>query len=203
MRFAFFAKVFSRRTDKQYNGGSMIKALENVKLPIEIKFLTLGELMSLMGFQAVITNATYLQKFDGSETIFFNKDLVNTDIKGPVYLRLLFHEFAHATGHAKRLARMGVVPGPMRSIHRVVVIEELIAERAAQLALTHFGVDVESTRNETTAYIETHLNALLDSGGELTKIEAYRVERDAKAALDFMLKNWFNEVDAMRKMEAA
>ncbi len=67
------------------------------------------------------------------------------------YYSTLFHELAHSTGAAHRLARKGVVD-PSRFASHTYSFEELVAECCSAFLATHAGI-APATLENSTAYI--------------------------------------------------
>ncbi len=76
------------------------------------------------------------------------------------YYGCLFHEMAHATGHAKRLGRKGVTETSYFGSHEYSK-EELIAECCSAFVSGHAGI-VNSTIENSASYIAGWLKALKD-----------------------------------------
>lgn len=74
------------------------------------------------------------------------------------YYSTLFHEIAHSTGHESRLARQGIVK-PNKKGSPEYAREELVAELSASFICAEAGI-VKETEENTTAYIQSWLNAL-------------------------------------------
>ena len=73
------------------------------------------------------------------------------------YYNTLFHELAHATGHANRLARKGVTETSYFGSHEYSK-EELVAEMGAAFLCGHAGID--TTIENSAAYLQGWLKAL-------------------------------------------
>jgi hypothetical protein len=179
------------------------------KLPFPVMVLHPIEFMMRMGPNALYVEACYSQMvhhvsgqyFEG---ILFNSAHSQGGIDSPWFQHVLFHELAHATGNHERLARIATDLRMQKhiEIQRFRIIEELIAERTAQKAMEYFGIYTDEIAMKSRAYINHYLNELDGRDDSLTEIEAYRVERDATRALDFILRTWCNESNAAQKAAA-
>lgn len=74
------------------------------------------------------------------------------------YYSTLFHELAHSTGHADRLARKGVVDASRFQSHGYA-FEELVAEIANAFLCSHAGI-APATLDNSAAYIATWAKVL-------------------------------------------
>ena len=95
------------------------------------------------------------------------------------YYNTLFHELAHATGHANRLARKGVTETSYFGSHEYSK-EELVAEMGAAFLCGHAGI--ENTIENSAAYIQGWLKALKNDRTLLVHAAAA-----AQKASDFIL----------------
>ncbi len=95
------------------------------------------------------------------------------------YYSTLFHELAHATGHSSRLNRQEVTRATFFGSEEYSR-EELVAEFAAAFLCNHAGID--STRDQSAAYVGSWLRALRDDG----RMAVWAAGRAQKAA-DFIL----------------
>jgi len=169
------------------------ESLKLIPIPIMIKHPL--ELIMMHGPHAMFTEATYFQALqrDGRyiEAIIFNI-MYFSGIDSVKFWRVLFHELAHATGQHSRLSRASVNLA-MRETRseRQCCIEELIAERTSQKAMTHFGLFHDDTTASSKEYISTYIEKMDAMGMPLTEIESYQIERDSDRALAYMLQNWF------------
>lgn len=75
------------------------------------------------------------------------------------YYSTLFHELTHSTGHAKRLAREGIV-GICFHGDMTYAKEELVAELGAAFMCNNLGIDSAKAFNNSAAYIQSWLRAL-------------------------------------------
>jgi hypothetical protein len=154
--------------------------------------------VALMGSMAV-----YIQNIcpligEVRESIVFNALFFdNVSIENPMFLRVLFHELAHSTGHESRLNRYGVQLGPKPEPDKA--LEELVAERTSQKAMVHFGIYDELTFRGSVDYISQYLPLFAKNGTKLSGTESDLVESESDKALDYMLRNWFNEINPKRK----
>jgi antirestriction protein ArdC len=76
----------------------------------------------------------------------------------PEFYSTLFHEMAHATGHAKRLGRKSIMENGVFG-NEVYSKEELLAELCASMLCAESGIE-QSTINNSAAYIRGWLRAL-------------------------------------------
>ncbi|MDD2229647.1 MAG: zincin-like metallopeptidase domain-containing protein [Candidatus Cloacimonetes bacterium] len=74
------------------------------------------------------------------------------------YYNTLFHELSHATGHANRLGRKGVIETSYFGSHEYSK-EELVAEMGAAFLCGHAGIE-NTTLENSAAYIQGWLKAL-------------------------------------------
>jgi antirestriction protein ArdC len=75
------------------------------------------------------------------------------------YYATLFHELTHATGHASRLARPGIVD-PSRFGSDSYSREELVAEMGAAFLCGHCGIDTAPLVESHAAYVASWLGRL-------------------------------------------
>ncbi len=81
-----------------------------------------------------------------------------TSLGAEAYYATLFHELTHASGHAKRLARMGVTE-PTRFASYEYSREELIAEMGVAFLCGHCGI-ATATLDNSAAYLASWLQVL-------------------------------------------
>lgn len=115
------------------------------------------------------------------------------------YYSTLFHEFVHATGAAKRLARKGVVDVKSFSSHEYSY-EELIAECGAAFLCAHAGI-APKTLDNSASYIAHWASALKNDPKWIVQAASA-----AAKASDFILgKHWkeAEDTDEERSAEAA
>lgn len=115
------------------------------------------------------------------------------------YYSTLFHEFVHATGAAKRLARKGVVDVKGFSSHEYSY-EELIAECGSAFLCAHAGI-APKTIDNSAAYIAHWSSALKNDPKWIVQAASA-----AAKASDFILgKQWKDaeETEDERSAEAA
>lgn len=75
------------------------------------------------------------------------------------YYSTLYHELAHATGHAKRLGREGITGKITFGSHNYSK-EELVAEMAAAYLCGAAGIDNAATLDNSAAYLASWIKAL-------------------------------------------
>ena len=83
------------------------------------------------------------------------------------YFADLFHEAAHSTGHASRLARPGIVEST-GTRPKAYAAEEMVAELAAALLCAHTGI-APKTEEMSAAYINTWLQNVKEDKGFFLK----------------------------------
>ena len=83
------------------------------------------------------------------------------------YFGTLFHEMAHSTGHASRLARPGIVNAGTGG-RKAYAAEEMVAELAAALVCAHAGI-APQTEEMSAAYIGGWLDAVQEDKGFFLK----------------------------------
>jgi antirestriction protein ArdC len=76
----------------------------------------------------------------------------------PEFYSTLFHEMAHATGHARRLGRKSIIENG-RFGNEEYSKEELLAELCASMLCAESGIE-QSTINNSAAYIQGWLRVL-------------------------------------------
>ena len=96
------------------------------------------------------------------------------------YYATLFHELAHATGHARRLARPAVMDSVAFGSHAYSK-EELVAEMGAAFLCGHTGIEATTLEN-AAAYIDSWLRVL--RGDSRMIVQAATL---AQKAADFIL----------------
>lgn len=79
------------------------------------------------------------------------------------YFATLFHEMAHSTGHASRLARPGIMDCG-KGGKKAYAAEEMVAELAAALVCAHTGI-APKTEEMTAAYIGSWLETVKEDKG--------------------------------------
>jgi len=82
----------------------------------------------------------------------------HTFLSSEEYYSTLFHELAHSTGHANRLARKSILEPSYFGSHEYSK-EELVAEMGAAFLCGHAGIE-NITINNSAAYIQGWLKAL-------------------------------------------
>jgi antirestriction protein ArdC len=96
------------------------------------------------------------------------------------YYATLFHELAHATGHARRLARPAVMDTASFGSHAYSK-EELIAEMGAAFLCGHAGIEA-ATLESAASYIDGWLRVLRGDGRLVVQAATH-----AQRAADFIL----------------
>jgi antirestriction protein ArdC len=85
-------------------------------------------------------------------------DINEFDDRG-FYYGALFHELAHSTGHASRLAREGVAEHNGFG-SETYSKEELVAELSAAMCMSHFGLAETNTTENSAAYVASWIAVL-------------------------------------------
>ena len=98
----------------------------------------------------------------------------------PAYYATLFHELAHATGHARRLARPAVMDAASFGSHAYSK-EELIAEMGATFLCGHAGIEAE-TLESAAFYLDGWIRVLRGDSRLVIQAAAH-----AQRAADFIL----------------
>lgn len=115
------------------------------------------------------------------ETIFIEDSLEHTS-----YYSVLFHELAHATGQFNRLNRKRFSNNKTTYITiRELCVEELIAERTAQLLMTKFNLFCDKQRNRSNEYIFKHLDMI---AYQLNEGDIIQIELNALRSMEYILK---------------
>lgn len=104
------------------------------------------------------------------------------------YYSTLFHELAHSTGHASRLARKSLldnqgINADGDTARKIYAEEELVAEMGASFLNAHAGI-IESEINNSSAYLQSWINALKSKDAKSWII---RAASQAQKAADFIL----------------
>ena len=115
------------------------------------------------------------------------------------YYATLFHEFAHSTGHQKRLGRPGIVDFDTFGSHQYSK-EELVAEMGAAFLAARAGIDAEGLLDNSAAYIRSWLQKLENDQKMVVQAAA-----QAQRAADLILGVKWDEkpADTDEKREAA
>lgn len=119
-----------------------------------------------------------------SECILINPRFNKYDYTCPKLVQSMFHELAHATGRAGRLARPVVMAKAKQRTLAMLSIEELIAERTSQLLMTHFGFDPGSYRDFSQLYIQRYAENVVDDW------DLILAEHAAQRAFGYILNYW-------------
>lgn len=104
------------------------------------------------------------------------------------YYSTLFHEYVHATGHEKRLARKSILEPSYFGSHEYSK-EELVAEMGAAFLCGHAGIE-NSTIENSAAYIKGWLKALKND-----KTLLVHAAGQAQKAADYILNRKPEEVE--------
>jgi antirestriction protein ArdC len=96
------------------------------------------------------------------------------------YYATLFHELAHATGHARRLARPAVMDAASFGSHAYSK-EELVAEMGAAFLCSHAGIEA-ATLESAASYIDGWIRVLRGDSRLVIQAAAH-----AQRAADFIL----------------
>jgi antirestriction protein ArdC len=108
------------------------------------------------------------------------------------YYGVAFHELGHATGHASRLNRSGIIEGA-RFGSATYSREELIAELCSGFICAHCGIDAPLIEN-SAAYIAGWLKVLKGDSKLLVQAAA-----QAQRAADFILGTRYDEADESKE----
>jgi antirestriction protein ArdC len=111
------------------------------------------------------------------------------------YYSTAFHELTHATGHAKRVGRKGVIESNFFGSHEYSK-EELVAEMGASFLAGHAGIEQKVLEN-SAAYIRGWLKALKNDHTLLVHAAA-----QAQKAADFILNRKGGEEEVMEDTAA-
>ncbi len=101
---------------------------------------------------------------------------------------VLFHEMTHSTGHARRLAREGIIEHH-RYGDQTYSREELIAEMGAAMMYSHAGLGTMAMVQNSAAYIQSWLHAIRSAEPSLIT----KAANAAQKAADFILGCTFEE----------
>lgn len=104
------------------------------------------------------------------------------------YYATLFHELAHSTGHASRLARQSLLENKGKdetgdTARKIYAEEELVAEMGASFLNAHAGL-IEDEINNSAAYLQSWINALK---GKDAKGWIIRAASQAQKAANYIL----------------
>lgn len=105
------------------------------------------------------------------------------------FYQTLFHELTHATGHARRLARPGLlenkgINATSKTARRIYCQEELTAEMGAAFLSAHAGMSSMQNLEDSAAYIQGWLETLREPKN---KHWVVRAASQAQKAADFIL----------------
>lgn len=115
-----------------------------------------------------------------------SRDVVNMpDIKqfhsSQAYYATCFHELAHSTGHASRLAREAIM-NPQGFGSKPYSQEELVAEMAASFLCAKVNIDYDEITENSAAYLAGWLKVLKEDSTFIFKAAA-----EAQKAADYIL----------------
>ncbi|MCB1202905.1 MAG: DUF1738 domain-containing protein [Verrucomicrobiae bacterium] len=104
------------------------------------------------------------------------------------YFSTLFHELAHSTGHASRLARKSMlenkgIDAAGDTARKIYAEEELVAEMAASFLNAHAGI-IEDEHANSSAYLQAWIYALRSKDA---KTWIVRAASQAQKAADYIL----------------
>lgn len=132
----------------------------------------------------------YTAKIYQTETICISAFKPQTDDET---LAFFFHELGHATGASHRLSRKAICSSVRTDVGSAM--EEVIAEMTSRKLMHHFGLNTATTDRFSDRYIKTFSDVCLYSFDE-----SY-AKNESDRAVDFILKNWLNEVVINKKKE--
>lgn len=121
---------------------------------------------------------------------YINMPPIEQHHNSEAYYATFFHEVVHSTGHAKRLNREGIAQFDKFGSERYTM-EELIAELGASFLCGITGIDREPIIENSAAYIQGWLGKLKGD-----KQFIFKAAAEAQKAVDFIIGNTFDEVEA-------
>lgn len=121
---------------------------------------------------------------------YINMPPIEQHHNSEAYYATFFHESIHSTGHAKRLNREGIAQFDKFGSERYTM-EELIAELGASFLCGITGIDREPIIENSAAYIQGWLGKLKGD-----KQFIFKAAAEAQKAVDFIIGNTFDEVEA-------
>lgn len=145
--------VFNLEQTEGIEGPCTAEATEKPFSPIQAAENIIAAMPQRPDIRHIGTRAYYKPAFD-----FVNMPPQATFHQEEGYYCTLFHELAHATGHASRLARKGVTEPTTFASHEYSK-EELIAELAAAFLCAETGIE-QTTIDNSAAYIQSWLREL-------------------------------------------
>lgn len=134
----------------------------------------------------ILTGAAVPCYRPGADTV--NMPEAGYFISEEAYYSTLFHELAHSTGHASRLARVTLmenkgIQATGDTSRKTYAEEELVAEMAASFLGAHAGL-INDELNNSAAYLQSWINAL---NGKDAKTWIIRAASQAQKAANFIL----------------
>lgn len=111
------------------------------------------------------------------------------------YYSMLFHELAHSTGHASRLARKSLlenkgIEAAGDTARMTYAEEELVAEMGASFLAAHAGIGPDNISN-SAAYLQSWIDALKSKDAKSWII---RAASQAQKAANYILNTQPEEV---------
>lgn len=132
-------------------------------------------------------NRPELRSMDGNRAFyspaldFVNMPAIEQFETAEDYYATFFHELAHATGHASRLAREGITD-PQGFGSKPYSREELVAEMGASFLCSHVQIDYDNITENNAAYLAGWLKVLQADSKFIFKAAA-----EAQKAADYIL----------------
>jgi antirestriction protein ArdC len=157
-RAGFYGTTFTVFNYEQTEGVVLPAALravpESTQTPVEAAEALVASYPSPPAIETIGNQACYVPSLDA----------VRMPARGAFksvagYYSTLFHELAHSTGHASRLAREGVTD-PVRFGSHTYSREELIAEMGAAFMCAQTGIENDRTIENSAAYLQNWLGVL-------------------------------------------
>ncbi len=113
------------------------------------------------------------------------------------YYSTLFHELAHSTGHASRLARKSLlenkgIADTGGTARQTYAEEELVAEMGASFLNAHAGI-IEDELNNSAAYLQSWIDTLKSKDA---KVWIIRATSQAQKAANYILNIQPEEVQS-------
>lgn len=118
---------------------------------------------------------------------------IKDDIKDFIYMKVLFHELAHATGSIKRLNRNCSLLQRASGDTEKYIIEELIAERTAQKLMEYFKLYEIHTYVKSICYINAYINHLNELNNQIDFDIYYQIEFESDLAMNYILNNFITK----------
>lgn len=126
---------------------------------------------------------------DGSHVVLPEQISILIELYDPYAMSILFHEMAHATGHPKRLDRIGLRP-PVSELQ--YGIEECIAEMTARALMEYFGLATKVTRDKSNEYLAQYELAYSYS-------QPGHIEAEVARAKDYILSVWLYQIEPKKQ----